>query len=219
MGWIVLTVLGIAGFAVLFIILTDGRYFGKWLMHWVYDRFGPAMFGAHSEAERWRTLAETLQLRGDEAILDVGTATGDLPLTIAGLPDFRGQVTGVDWSPRMMAAAEAEAARRGLSDRARFEVVDVREPLPYPDGAFDVGFCLGLLETWPRPERILTELARLLKPDGALVVSLNRGWSSKSIALSLDWYRRHLAALGFEDLEVAPCRQNQDVVIARRRTP
>jgi ubiquinone/menaquinone biosynthesis C-methylase UbiE len=219
MGWVILAVLGIAGLAVLFIILTDGRYFGKRLMYWVYDRVGPAMFGARSEAERWHAMADALQLRGGESILDVGTATGDLPLTIAALPNFHGQVTGVDWSPQMIAQAQAEASQRGLGDRARFQVVDVRKPLPYSDGEFDAVFCLGLLETWPHPERILAEMARVTNPSGALVVSLYRGWASRSVALSFDWYQHHLAALGFEDLRVAPCRRDQDVVIARQSAP
>lgn len=215
MGQVILVILGIGGLVTLFIILTDGRYFGKKLIYWVYDRFGSRMFSTRSEADRWRNLAHTLELQGNESILDVGTAIGDLPLTIASMPNFYGRVTGIDWSPRMVAAAQAEARRRGLSDRTRFQVVDVREALPYDHDEFDVIFCLGLLETWPQPERILTELARVLKPNGIVVASLYRGWAARNTALSLDWYQHHLTALGLEDLQVAPCRPNQDVVIAR----
>ena len=103
MGWGILVILGTAGLAVLFVMLTDGRYFGKGLMRWVYDRVGPAMFAARSEAEQWRRLVQKLRLGGDERILDVGTAVGDLPLTLAAMPGFRGQVVGVDWSQKMIA--------------------------------------------------------------------------------------------------------------------
>ncbi|RME43692.1 MAG: class I SAM-dependent methyltransferase [Chloroflexi bacterium] len=215
MIWLLVGTLAIAGLAVLFVMLTDGRYFGKRLTRWVYDRLGPAIFSAQSEAERWQRLARMLQLRGDESILDVGTAVGDLPLTIATMPGFHGRVVGIDWSPRMMAAAQAEAARRGLSDRVTFQVADVREPLPFEAGEFDVVVCLGLLETLPRPGRVLRELNRVLKPRGALVLSLYRGWSAWHTALSLEWYQEHLAELGLGNLQVGPCRRNQDVVIAR----
>ncbi len=217
MGWMILAILGIAGAATLFVIVTDGRYFGKRLMHRVYDRLGPAIFSARSEAEHWRDLAEALQLRGDEVLLDVGTAVGDLPLTIAAMPNFCGRVVGIDWSSRMIAAAQAEATRRGLGNRTRFQVTDVRGVLPFKVGEFDVVSCLGLLETLPHPERILRELRRVLKPDGVLVLSLYKGQvTQRLVALGLDWYQQHLAALGLQDLQVVSCRRHHDIVIVRR---
>jgi len=215
MGWMILAALGLAGFAVLFVILTDGRYLGKRLMHWIYDRLGPAMFGARSEAERWRSLIEALQLRGDEEVLDVGSATGDLPLTIAAMPGFSGRVSGIDWSPRMVALAQAEADRRGLSSIARFQVADARQPLPFDRCEFEVVSCLGLLETLPHPERLLSELVRVLKPAGVLVLSLYRGWAAWSVALSRDWYQQHLAVWGLRDLRLVSRGRNEDVLIAQ----
>ena len=216
-GWVILIILGITALATLFVVLTDGRYVGKRLTRWIYDRFGPAIFGAHSEAQRWRALAETLQLCGGETILDVGTAIGDLPLTIATMPAFHGRALGVDWSPRMMAVAQGEARRLGLNSRVQFCVADVREPFPFGSGGFDVVFCLGLLETLPHPESVLGELKRVLTPDGVLVLSLYRGWAASNTALGLDWYQGHLSALEAWDLQVVPCRRNQEVVIAHLR--
>ncbi|MFQ5578386.1 MAG: class I SAM-dependent methyltransferase [Anaerolineae bacterium] len=211
-----LTALAIAGLLTLFVVIvTDGRYGGKPLMRWIYNRFGASIFSAQSEAERWRKLAETLPLRGDEAILDVGTAVGDLPLTIAGLPNFSGRAAGVDWSPRMMSAAQKQARRQGAP--AHFAVVDVRRGLPFASGQFAIVFCLGLLETLPKAENLLLELARVLKGEGTLVVSLYRGWSAWSAALSERWYRQHLPSPGKWEVQVAPCRRGQEVVIARRR--
>ncbi|MBN1978287.1 MAG: class I SAM-dependent methyltransferase [Anaerolineae bacterium] len=203
MGWIILPGLGAAALLiVLFVLVTDGRYFGKRLTYWVYDFVGPVVFSARSEAKQWHALLVSIDLRGSESILDVGTAAGDLPLSIAGSPDFQGQAVGVDWSPRMIEAARREASRRGLEGRARFEVVDVRKGLPFAAGEFDVVFCLGLLETLPEPERVLEELKRVLKLDGVMV-------------LSLEWYEQHLGTLGLGDLKVVPCRGHHDVVIAR----
>jgi ubiquinone/menaquinone biosynthesis C-methylase UbiE len=217
-GWVVLVgpivvALGI----ILFVLLTDGRYFGKQLVYWTYDRLGPAVFATRSEGERWHTLLETIGLRGDERILDVGTALGDLPLSVAGEPTFRGEVMGIDWSPRMMGVAQREARHRGLADRARFEVVDVREGLPFQDGEFDVIFCLGLLETLPAPENILAELRRVLKAGGVIVLSLYRGLAATNAALSLKWYKKHLSTLGLGEPQVAACRGHHDVLIARRK--
>jgi ubiquinone/menaquinone biosynthesis C-methylase UbiE len=200
---------------VLFILLTDGRYFGKRLMYWVYDRVGPAVFSARSEGEHWRSLVESMGLQGSESVLDVGTAAGDLPLSIASLSGFQGRIVGVDWSPRMIERALDEASHRGLGDRVRFEVVDVREGLPFGAGEFDAIVCLGLLETLPKPEKILEELRRVLKEGGVMALSLYQGWASKSVALGLGWYKSHLGPLGVGKIEVVPCRGHHDVVIAR----
>jgi ubiquinone/menaquinone biosynthesis C-methylase UbiE len=216
MWWIFLLGLGVVSLLIiLFVLVTDGRYFGKRLIYWVYDVVGPAIFSARSETEQWHSLVRSIGLQGDETVLDVGTAAGDLPLSIVSLPDFRGRVIGVDWSPRMMAVARQEAKRRGLEGHARFKVVDVREGLPFAAGEFDVVFCLGLLETLPGPERVLGELGRVLKSDGVMVLSLYRGWTAKSAALSLEWYEQHLGILGLDDLKVLPCRGHHDVVVAR----
>lgn len=208
-------VIGIAVALLAIVLLTDGRYFGKRLMYWVYDKIGPVIFSAQSEAQRWEALAQRIGFSGRERILDVGTATGDLPLTLAAWPGFAGEVVGIDWSPRMIEAARQVAERRKLSHRTQFRVVDVRDGLPFDDGAFDVVFCFGLLEALPHPDRILAELRRVLVPGGVMVLSLYRGLASKSVALSLAWYERQLRSLGLGTIEVAPCRGNQDVVIGR----
>lgn len=207
-GIVFLSVMG------LFVIVTDGRYFGKWLVFLVYDRFGSSIFGLSSEEARWRQLAADLALRGDEKILDVGTAVGDLPLSIASMPNFQGQVVGVDWSVRMIAQAKASARQRSFNDQAIFQVVDIRRGLPFPDGSFDLVFCLGLIETWPHPEQILAELHRVLAPNGKMVLSLYKGRAAVLAAVDYSWYQEQLQALGCTNLAIRPCRGNQDVVVA-----
>jgi ubiquinone/menaquinone biosynthesis C-methylase UbiE len=218
MNWIIL--IGVSGvvLALLIILITDGRYFGKPITRWIYNRIGPAMFGTFSESSLWRDLSDRLGLRGDEIMLDVGTAVGDLPLSLAGRSRFQGYICGVDWSPRMIAAAQNEAKRRKLDGCTGFQVVDLRAGLPFEASHFDVVFCFGLLETWPHPETMLAELARVLKPQGKLVLSLYRGHASKLASLSLSWYRDHLTPLGFADISDLPLRRSHDVLVAQQRS-
>lgn len=217
MIWGIWGLVGLLTGGFLFILMTDGRYSGKTLMYWVYNRIGPAAFGSRSEARDWPNLLTSLHLRGDEKILDVGTAVGDFPLTIAAQADFHGHVTGIDWSPRMMEVANVETEKRGLSARVDFWVVDVRQPLPFNDISFDVIFCFGLIETLPNAQVVLQEFSRLLKPHGILALSLYKGRSSWSAALDLKWYKTHLADLGrpLQEIQTLPFRNSQDVVVAR----
>lgn len=215
MHWLILGFFVISAFVITFIIVTDGRYFGKRLIFWIYDRFGAAMYGGRGEAARWQQLAGLLELQGDERILDVGTAVANLPFTLAAQPNFQGHVTGLDWSPKMLSTARQEAQQRGLSRRVSLVRGDVRRPLPFTSQSFHVITCLETLETLPHPDQILDEIIRLLRPDGILVFSLYKGILTLTAALSLDWYQKQLQSYGF-NLQLVQFRQNYDIIIGRR---
>ena len=202
----------IAGLAILFIIVTDGRYFGKRLVLWIYDRFGAAMYGGRSEDVWWEQLAGLLELQGDERILDVGTAVATLPLTLAAQPNFQGYTVGVDWSPKMLAVAQQEAQRRGLNRRVSFARVDARRPLPFASDTFHIITCLETLETLPHSNKILREIIRILHQDGILILSLYKGILTLTASLSIDWYQKQLQSYGF-NLQVVEFRPNYDIVI------
>ena len=81
-----------------------------------------------------RQLADLLDLRGDERVLDVATGTGHVALELAArLP--RGRATGVDFSAGMLAQARRKAAARGVAnvDFAEMDMLDLR----FDDGRFD----------------------------------------------------------------------------------
>jgi len=114
--------------------------------------------------------------RGEERVLDVGYAFAE-PAYLAGLAGLGArELVGVD-------LAQAEVP--GL----RSVVADVRR-LPFPDGSFDVAFCISTLEHVGRDNEIydvdaarddsgdeaaLRELHRVLEKDGRLLVSVPTG--------------------------------------------
>jgi SAM-dependent methyltransferase len=52
----------------------------------------------------------------------------------------------------------------------RYEIVDLPE-LPYPEGYFDVAVAFEVAENLERPEDLVVEAKRVLKPDGVLIIS------------------------------------------------
>ncbi len=109
-----------------------------------------------------------LVLAGDVAgrrVLDAGCGSGPL---MAALRDQGAIVTGFDKSAGML-----ELARRRLGGDADLQVADLGSPLPFPDDTFDdviASLVLHYLEDWGAA---LTELRRVLKPGGRLIMSVD----------------------------------------------
>ncbi|MDH6130042.1 class I SAM-dependent methyltransferase [Kitasatospora sp. GP82] len=137
------------------------------------------VYAAENEAGIMNTYYERpaiLALAGDVAgrrVLDAGCGSGPL---FAELRDRGAVVTGIDASAGML-----EVARRRLGDGADLQVVDLRDPLPFPDGAFDdvmASLVLHYLEDWGST---LAELRRVLTTSGRLIVSVDHPFAIHGI--------------------------------------
>jgi 2-polyprenyl-3-methyl-5-hydroxy-6-metoxy-1,4-benzoquinol methylase len=130
----------------------------------VPERFVPdEMAGELVEAEHLARYWWASALADGRRVLDAGCGMGygTNLMAAAGATE----AVGVD-----VAEGVVEAARARAADRARFEAADVRE-LPFEDGAFDLVVCFEVIEHIESPADTLRELARVLAPDGVLVVS------------------------------------------------
>lgn len=124
-----------------------------------------------------RRMVTSLNLHGDEQVLEVGCGRGMLLLEVARhLP--RGRVTGIDlWSRRDQSGNAATATRRnaelaGLADRVRIDTGDMRH-LPYADASFDAivaSLAIHNLPTETDREQAVREIARVLKPGGRVAL-------------------------------------------------
>jgi demethylmenaquinone methyltransferase/2-methoxy-6-polyprenyl-1,4-benzoquinol methylase len=128
----------------------------------VYDRMNSVMTaGMH---HRWRERAADLAQVGPGArALDVATGTGDLAIELKRRVGPSGEVTGLDFSERMLELAREKAGN------VRFEAGNALE-LPYPDASFDavtVGFGARNFDDLARG---LREMARVTRPGGRVVV-------------------------------------------------
>ncbi|WP_052891278.1 class I SAM-dependent methyltransferase [Thermogemmatispora carboxidivorans] len=113
-------------------------------------------------------LPEGVEGRRLESILDLACGPGGWVLETAQSYPWA-KVTGIDISETLVRYARAQAQVQGLSN-ARFEVMDLLEPLPLPDDHFDLinaRDLTGLLTpaTWPR---VLHEAWRICRPGGLL---------------------------------------------------
>jgi ubiquinone/menaquinone biosynthesis C-methylase UbiE len=107
--------------------------------------------------------------RGARRLIDIGTGTGTL--AIAALRRWPSvEVTGIDVSSGMAAAAEAEADRLlEAPQRRRFTTrVAPADSLPFADAAFDAAISSFVLQLVPNRFRAIREARRILRPGGML---------------------------------------------------
>jgi demethylmenaquinone methyltransferase/2-methoxy-6-polyprenyl-1,4-benzoquinol methylase len=122
----------------------------------VYDAMNRAMTAGLDRS--WRRIAAEAVVRPGDTVLDACCGTGDLALAAE---QAGGRVTGLDFSPEMLARARRKSAS------VEWVEGDVTA-LPFAEGSFDavtVGF--GIRNV-PELDAGLAELGRVLRPGGRL---------------------------------------------------
>ena len=129
-----------------------------------YDGWVDACF-----RECYKLLGKKIQdsVRQKDVVLDVGTGTGYFAL-LAG--SYAHKVVAVDISPSMIREAKKKADKDKL-DNIMFSVADAYS-LPFKSGLFDVVTCWNAFIGMNDPARALTEIKRVLKKDGKILVNV-----------------------------------------------
>jgi ubiquinone/menaquinone biosynthesis C-methylase UbiE len=134
--------------------------FDSWSRRYDYDPLQPLFFRPSH-----RMLLDMLGPT-DERILDIGCGTGQFAL--AALERYpRARVWGLDLSGCML----RRAAARCPESAGRFQTVQAdSERLPFADNTFDAVTCSHSFHHYPRQERVVAEMHRVLRPDGKLLI-------------------------------------------------
>ena len=101
-------------------------------------------------------------------ILDLGCGPGLLQEELA-RSGYKG--VGLDSSPSMISLCKERAEKHAYSNLWSFQLGDC-ENTPFATGSFDCVVCSGLIEYMPNDENLLQEAARLLKPNGYLIINV-----------------------------------------------
>lgn len=146
----------------------------------------------------WAELLDSLKLRGDERILDMGCGRGAV-LLMAAQHLTTGRAVGVDlWRTIDQSGNSAEAARRnavaeGVADRVELHTGDMTA-LPFDDASFDVvlsSLAIHNISGRAGRDKAISEAVRVLRPGGRLMIVDLRGTRQ---------YQTQLAKLGMNDV-------------------
>ncbi|MBB97288.1 MAG: SAM-dependent methyltransferase [Rhodobacteraceae bacterium] len=135
-----------------------GTAYARWAP--VYDQ----TFGAVTQAGRKGAVG--LINDGAGSVLEVGVGTGLALEHYA--PHLK--VTGVDFSEDMLDKARTRVTEKGLAHVEALRQMDARA-MDFPDGHFDSVAAMHVLSVVPEPEQVMSEIARVCKPGGKVVIT------------------------------------------------
>ena len=114
-----------------------------------------------------------LDLRAGENVLDLGSGLGQFTRLMARTVGKTGRVVGIERDPDQISQARSLAAGSDEAELVTFRKGDALD-LPLSDaelGMFDVAHARFLLEHISRPERVIAQMVRAVRPGGRIFVS------------------------------------------------
>ena len=162
-----------------------------------YARWRASTLGRITDRLEGALLRDMLGDVAGRAVLDLGCGDGKLAVRLAALG---AGVVGLDPDPAMLRAAASRAAAAGVG----VEFAAGRaQTLPFPDRRFDVVVAVTVLCFVPDAEAAFREIARVLRPGGAVVIGELGRWSLWALRRRVRgwlgnrlWYAAHFRTAG-----------------------
>ncbi|MCX7985698.1 MAG: arsenite methyltransferase [Bacteroidales bacterium] len=102
-------------------------------------------------------------------VLDLGSGAGNDCFIVRAIVGINGKVTGIDFTPEMVAKAKENNLKLGY-DNVEFILGDI-ENMPLPSNTYDVVISNCVLNLVPEKKKAFAEILRVLKPGGHFCVS------------------------------------------------
>ena len=134
-----------------------------------YDRYAALPFITYRDDEHAvrERMVDQLELRADAKVLEIGCGTGRGALHLARRLGKEGQLFLQEISPALLAIARAKLGQQSI--QAEISLAN-GSYLPFPDAYFDAAHHFGGINTFAEIGRCLSELARVVKPGGKIVL-------------------------------------------------
>lgn len=144
---------------------------GRKVKDHVQQRFGDVAANyresrVHAAGRDLDLMVDSIALNAEAQVLDSGCGAGHTALAFA--PRVA-RVVACDFTPAMLEQVKTLARERGI-DNIVTQLADV-EDLPFPARSFDLVVTRYSAHHWLRPQRALLEFRRVLREDGALLIS------------------------------------------------
>ena len=139
-----------------------------------------------------------MQIKPGDKVLDVGCGAGIDTIALSQIVGSTGQVFGVDYDNEMINEAEQYAEKEDVSAWVKHKQADAVS-LPFDTGYFDSCRSERLFEHLLNPAGALSEMARVTKVGGMVVV-LDTDWGTWSVDTNENDIERRLARFLAENM-------------------
>jgi ubiquinone/menaquinone biosynthesis C-methylase UbiE len=152
--------------------------FGRFFMSRVFEK---------GNAELHALVLETLAIKENEHVLEIGFGTGLLLRQIADSLE-RGFIEGIDFSELMVAMALKKNKRHINAGKVKIHSGDFAE-VRFNDSSFDKVFSINTIYFWQRPDATVSKIYRLLKPGGKFFIGFHEKSEMEKAALDRDIFQ------------------------------
>jgi ubiquinone/menaquinone biosynthesis C-methylase UbiE len=200
--------------------ICEGTHLGRRFVVWLYDLSATRYDGIKQFDHQWERrflgepLSTVLGTLPDPRILDVGAGTGRLVHSVSQIPDFQHRIICLEPSAKMIGIGRARTPD-AISTWVRGWAI----PLPFASNSLDLVACLEILEFTPSPEATVTELTRVLRPGGWLLITNRIGREARFILGKThprEAFPEMLQSRGLVDVEVFPWQMDYDLAWAKK---
>jgi ubiquinone/menaquinone biosynthesis C-methylase UbiE len=151
--------------------LSTDRFFAAHAQDWrtIYEEDDVRSVIHQQRLAQAQSFADRIPAISQGRALDVGCGAGLMTVWLA----QRGiAVTAVDTVPSMLDLTQNRVRESGVADRVTLAQSSVQS-LPFAGGSFRLVVALGVMMWVPSPPTAITEMARVLQPEGFLLVSIS----------------------------------------------
>ncbi len=142
----------------------------------------------YPQALKWELIKK--YSKAGQMVLDIGGANGRHALDMA---NQSRKVTCIDLSPGMLTHMRAREGYNTLDPMFRPSPVVARaQELPIASNTTDMAYCYATLLLMPDQHKAISELVRVVKPGGYIIVDIARPWNFGWL-----YWKRHYQQLGF----------------------
>ncbi|HEY3418636.1 MAG TPA: class I SAM-dependent methyltransferase, partial [Armatimonadota bacterium] len=155
----------------------------------IWDQFDRSQWELFSDDhfQKWSPLPVDDDFFQNKRVLDAGCGSGRATRSI--LLGGAAQVCAIDMGEGCIRNTSERNA--DFADRLEARLASVLE-IPYPDNSFDVVHCDGVLHHTTDPHKGFTELVRVLKPGGTLIMAVYGKGGLMNFAIYAARLFRHL---------------------------
>lgn len=156
-------------------------------------------------------------LKKSDIVLDLGSHAGEHAFKAAGKVN---KLIGLDIDRRLISQAKNEAKRLNLHN-LKFKYHDLEKKLPFKSNTFTTVLFFAVLEHLKNRDHILSEINRVLKPKGKLLISVpnkDTSWKKAQRSAGLSGFSDSDHKLEFSKSEIVTLLKSHKFRAIRVRT-